>query len=127
MPDCPVCGRAVPELVGGRVAFHYERTSAVNDALRVCIGVDVRRDDFRTIAQLQHSRALALAVDRLVMMVATAAPVLERVAVAIEERTRVARAAEERSAKSADEYLRALEAMDSGPVPSLVDDDDGSH
>lgn len=129
MAECPVCGRGVPGDEFGRIAFHYQRAA---EPLRVCVAVGARRDDFGVIARLQLAHAGVLAP--------AAAPVLERVAVAIEARTAVARASEERAAKSADlervavmvaDYLRALVKVtddDSGPVPSLVDDaDDGSH
>lgn len=123
--NCPVCGRTAPVGSNRRLGFHYAETT---HSLRVCVAVDVRADDHRTVAQLQLAHRMALALDRLSVMVAAAAPVLERVAVAIEARTAVARASEERMAKSADDYLAALKAVDdSGPVPSLVDDDDGGH
>lgn len=126
--NCPVCGRPAPVGVNRRLGFHYAETT---HTLRVCVAVDVRADDHRTVAQLQLAHRMALALDRLSVMVAAAAPVLERVAVAIEERTAVAKAGEARAAKSADDYLRALVKAtddDSGPVPSMVaDDDDGSH
>ena len=128
MAECPVCGRGVPGDEFGRIAFHYQRAA---EPLRVCVAVGARRDDFGVIARLQLAHAGVLALERVAVMVAAAAPVLERVAVAIEARTAVARASEERAAKSADDYLRALVKVtddDSGPVPSLVaDDDDGSH
>lgn len=136
MAGCPVCGRDVPTEFG-RIAFHYARAS---EPLRVCLAVDVRRDDWHALATLQvaHQAAVgidrvAAALDRVAALVVAAAPMLERVAVAIEERTAVAKAAEARAAKSAAEYLdalmRATSDDDSGPVPAPVDDsaDDGSH
>lgn len=127
MAGCPVCYRDVPGDEFGRIAFHYMRHV---EPLRVCIAVGARRDDFATVAQLQLAHAVALGIERLSVMVAAAAPMLERVAVAIEARTEVARAGEARAAKSADDYLRALvkatDDEDSGPVPAAVDDDDGA-
>lgn len=58
-------------------------------------------------------------------------PALQRVAKGIEERTAVAKAASERSDDLMSAYLAALRRLedDSGPVPvpSPIDDDDGSH
>lgn len=127
MTGCPVCGRDVPTEFG-RIAFHYARAS---EPLRVCLAVDVRRDDWHALATLQvaHQAAVgidrvAAALDRVAALVVAAAPMLERVAVAIEARTAAA-------VQAADDYRRAVAAMedDSGPVPAPVDDgtDDGSH
>ena len=114
MAGCPVCGRDVPGDEFGRIAFHYQRAA---EPLRVCVAVGARRDDFGTIAQLQMAHAGVLALERLSVMVAAAAPVLERVAVAIEERTAVAKAGE----------ARASRARASSRRPTSLDDDDGSH
>lgn len=121
MAECPVCGRGVPGDEFGRIAFHYQRAA---EPLRVCVAVGARRDDFGVIARLQLAHAGVLALERVAVMVAAAAPVLERVAVAIEARTAAA-------LEAADDYRRAVAAMedDSGPIPAPVDDgtDDGSH
>lgn len=120
MTGCPVCGRDVPTEFG-RIAFHYARAA---EPLRVCLAVDVRRDDWHGLATLQVAHQAAVALDRLTAMMAAAAPMLERVAVAIEARTAAA-------LEAADDYRRAVAAMedDSGPIPAPVDDgtDDGSH
>lgn len=105
---CPVCNRETPH--AGRVPFHYERTSWAPDALRVCVAVDVRTDDHRTIAQLQQARAMAVALERLTAMVATAAPMLERIAVGIEARA----AAAVRAADAAERMADVAADLDDG-------------
>lgn len=73
MTGCPVCGRDVPTEFG-RIAFHYARAA---EPLRVCLAVDVRRDDWHGLATLQVAHQAAVALDRLTAMMAAAAPMLE--------------------------------------------------
>lgn len=106
MTGCPVCGRDVPTEFG-RIAFHYARAA---EPLRVCLAVDVRRDDWHGLATLQVAHQAAVALERLTAMVATAAPMLERIAVGIEARA----AAAVRAADAAERMADVAADLDDG-------------